>query len=673
MESVLSYLLGVWGGGASESASPGQQDVEKEMGALIAAFRAQCADTSRSRDNVDVVRHIAEAAERVASNPHTLAQEREAFLEQTLDQLEKAYPSDSPPKPPDSDSDSDLDLDSPGDTRGGSCALAALALSVAIRATLAQMRDASVSPSPPSPSFGGSPFESPFGGSPERPRDYLYEALAAASITGGRPEEALSVVTAPNPYACAVLGIGSSGGVAGTTVLRVLRRIGEGAFGAVHGATMRGVSGIPLVVKVTRERTGGNCSVMPAAEFGKKVRRYTTGEMPLRFRDRLMEFPPPQKSDLLTCPRFWTEAAATAAASDLVWKGISPHFLRHFGSFVCRGTGYTIVERSGNTLREEIAAGRIARPDHVLSVILQTLAAIHSLQTWYGGMHHDLHPGNILITPVGKGSPPFLWGGGDVRDLPHLIHRIDGGTVRIPHFGTLVRLADMGMASITLRPPSGSARGVRMGDADLVEHSGVSSCRNAGSGAVTCHDWGEVSARFRAWYDPQVFLVGLDDDLRRAVASGGHALHTVRALEASRRVVSHALQLAGGRADTSAVRSWKSLDSATRRRVRQALGGGSGVTVRLGDTKRPLWWEGAGDDDLEFAWRTPGLLLLLSPHTPRAFTTGVLPEDVTTLRPGGERPSLLPAVLTSVHPSGGVSALFRVVEAFPQRERVETV
>ena len=97
--------------------------------------------------------------------------------------------------------------------------------------------------------------------------------------------------------------------------------------------------------------------------------------------------------------------------------------------------------------------------DFMENALFQVIAALHTFQTHFRGMHNDLHTSNVFIKlvddtlygPQGKKKP--------LRDYDYFEYSIEGQTFRIPNLGFVVKLGDMGLANIAV-PANMDADGI---------------------------------------------------------------------------------------------------------------------------------------------------------------------------------------------------------------------
>lgn len=92
------------------------------------------------------------------------------------------------------------------------------------------------------------------------------------------------------------------------------------------------------------------------------------------------------------------------------------------------------------------------------NALSQVTMALATFQAYFAGMHNDAHPGNFFV----KLCDSTLFAGKKLSAYEHFEYTIGAKKVRIPNMGFVIKLADPGHSSITLRPPTVSRPAVLM-------------------------------------------------------------------------------------------------------------------------------------------------------------------------------------------------------------------
>jgi hypothetical protein len=81
------------------------------------------------------------------------------------------------------------------------------------------------------------------------------------------------------------------------------------------------------------------------------------------------------------------------------------------------------------------------------SLVFQCLHALYVLQTTVQFKHHDLHDQNIALTRI---TDDMAFRGQHLRSASHFVYTVDDQQYYVPNFGYIVKIIDMGFASVTV-------------------------------------------------------------------------------------------------------------------------------------------------------------------------------------------------------------------------------
>jgi hypothetical protein len=76
----------------------------------------------------------------------------------------------------------------------------------------------------------------------------------------------------------------------------------------------------------------------------------------------------------------------------------------------------------------------------------QTVLALYLFQYYFNGTHADFHPGNVFI----KYCDSTLYDGRPLKDYKEFVYVIHGNTYRVPNLGFIVKIGDMGHATLNI-------------------------------------------------------------------------------------------------------------------------------------------------------------------------------------------------------------------------------
>ena len=81
------------------------------------------------------------------------------------------------------------------------------------------------------------------------------------------------------------------------------------------------------------------------------------------------------------------------------------------------------------------------------SLVFQVLHALYVLQTTVQFKHHDLHDQNVALVRI---TDDMVFRGQHLRSASHFVYTVDDVTYYVPNFGYIVKVIDMGFASVTV-------------------------------------------------------------------------------------------------------------------------------------------------------------------------------------------------------------------------------
>jgi len=142
----------------------------------------------------------------------------------------------------------------------------------------------------------------------------------------------------------------------------------------------------------------------------------------------------------------YTETVIGAILAEDYNRGESFNFPRLFSSFICNGSAHTISERLSGTIDEfRNIMGRTLTNNDVHNILFQLLAGLHFAQKKYFFMHRDLHPGNFMLQKI---TPGIKFQGKELSKVKNFTFTINGVLYSIPNKGYVVKIIDLGTASI---------------------------------------------------------------------------------------------------------------------------------------------------------------------------------------------------------------------------------
>ncbi len=171
------------------------------------------------------------------------------------------------------------------------------------------------------------------------------------------------------------------------------------------------------------------------------------------------------------CGETANEMLLTVLASKLYDTDISPHFMQVYSAFTCTAPNgdvipYMAMERIQTDLngfvkfvfrvqqmlrQQGVAADKIPTfNDYVHNVLFQSVMALVQYNQYLQGMHNDLHPGNIFI----KVCDETLYAGKPLKDYDYFSYTINDTQYKVPNLGFLVKLGDLGHATVQLSKKS---------------------------------------------------------------------------------------------------------------------------------------------------------------------------------------------------------------------------
>lgn len=195
----------------------------------------------------------------------------------------------------------------------------------------------------------------------------------------------------------------------------------------------------------------------------------------------------------------FTETVIGATLAEDYNKGEIFNYPRLFSSFICKNRAHTISERLTGNIDdfEEIMGRRITDVD-VHNILFQLLAALHFAQRKYFFMHRDLHPGNFMLQKI---IPDLKFQGKKLNKVKNFTYNIDGILYTIPNLGYILKIIDLGTASIII-PVKDQ---IKMVAQDIV----LSSSWDGLEGGR----WGNFGPNFESSLDPIFAFISLRQDI----------------------------------------------------------------------------------------------------------------------------------------------------------------
>ena len=143
------------------------------------------------------------------------------------------------------------------------------------------------------------------------------------------------------------------------------------------------------------------------------------------------------------------EVLVNAVLQHLLTNSVTPHILHvgqlyydpHDGSSLC-------MERFDYNL-DEFASYKKNwwTVEKMGAMVFQCLHALYVLQTTVQFKHHDLHDQNIALVRI---TDDMSFRGQHLRSASHFVYSVDNQTYYVPNFGYIVKIIDMGFASVTV-------------------------------------------------------------------------------------------------------------------------------------------------------------------------------------------------------------------------------
>jgi hypothetical protein len=143
------------------------------------------------------------------------------------------------------------------------------------------------------------------------------------------------------------------------------------------------------------------------------------------------------------------ELMVNAVVQHLLTNSVTPHLLHVHQLYYHPRDGASMCMEKFDYDLDEFAGRKKTwwTLERMGAIIFQALHALHVLQTVLQFKHHDLHDQNVALVRI---TDDMIFRGQHLKSATHFVYNVEGVTFYVPNVGYLVKLTDMGFASVTV-------------------------------------------------------------------------------------------------------------------------------------------------------------------------------------------------------------------------------